>query len=175
MLSEDWQCSSCEEKHTGLFDLATFAPDFWNGEEVYSPNSELRLTGNFLSEDFCVIDSESFFVRSVLILPIKKPAYKFGFGVWSTLSKENFEKYIDGFDNGDFDDGTSWTGWFSTQIKGIENTIRQECWVSPQKGRQRPLIQFMDQQHPVSIAQKEGLEAGQLLEIYRANGHNPIN
>ena len=174
MLTEDWKCSSCEENHSGLFDLAAFAPDFWDREEVYSPNSEVRLDGDFLSEDFCIIDGESFFVRSILELPTRKQAYKFGFGVWSTLSKENFEKYLDGFNDGNFEEGTSWTGWFSTQIKGIENTLRQECWVFPQKGRQRPLIRFMDEQHPVSLAQMNGLEAELLLEIYAANGHSKI-
>jgi len=171
MLSHNWKCSSCDEEHSGLFDLAAFAPDFWTGEEVYSPNSEIRLTGDFLSEDFCIIEGESFFVRSVLEFPISNLDRKFGFGVWSTLSKTNFEKYIDGFDNGNFDTEIHWTGWFSTQIKGIQNTIRQECWVMPQKGRKRPLIKFMDEQHPVSIAQANGLKAESLLEIYAANGH----
>lgn len=171
MLTENWTCSSCEEKHSGLFDLAAFAPDFWNKDEIYSPNNKVRLDGDFLSEDFCVIDGESFFVRSILELPIRKPAHNFGFGVWSSLSKANFEKYLDGFDEGNYDEGVSWTGWFSTQIKGIENTIRQKCCVFPQKGRQRPLIRFMDEQHPVSIAQRKGLEAERLLEIYAANGH----
>jgi len=174
MLTEDWKCSSCGDIHSGLFDLAAFAPDFWQGEEVYSSNNEVRLDGDFLSEDFCVINGESFFVRCILELPITKPAYDFGFGVWSTLSKVNFEKYLVGFDDGNFDEETSWTGWFSTEIKGIGNTIRQECWVLPQKGRQRPLIRFMDKKHPVSLAQRRGLKAERLLEIYAANGHSPI-
>jgi len=171
MLNAEWVCSSCSEKHNGLFDLAAFAPDFWEGEENYSTNSEVRLEGNFLSEDFCVIDGESFFVRSVLDFPIKKHKCRFGFGVWSTLSKTNFQKYIDGFDAGSFPTDTQWTEWFSNQIKGIENTIRQECWVIPQINRQRPLIKFMDEEHPVSVAQTKGLDAEWLLEIYAANGH----
>ena len=74
MLTETWMCSSCDEEHSGLFDLAAFAPDFWNNDKIYSPNSDVRLDGDFLSEDFCVIDGESFFVRGILELPIRKPA-----------------------------------------------------------------------------------------------------
>ena len=174
MSTEGWKCASCDVEHSGIFDLAAFAPYFWTEEEVYAQNSEVRLDGNFLSEDFCVINGESFFVRCVLKLPVKNPEYDFGFGVWSTLSKSNFEKYLKGFDDGNYDEGTAWTGWFSTQIKGLDNTLRQKCWVIPQKGHQRPLIKFMDKGHQVSIAQKKCLPAETLLEIYSASGHGLI-
>jgi len=82
--ASDWKCSSCDQVHSGLFDLAAFNPDFWTGEKAYAPNSKLTLEGDFLSEDFCVIEGENFFVRCVLEFPIKGFDLTFGFGVWST-------------------------------------------------------------------------------------------
>ena len=167
-----WLCISCEETHEGLFDLAAFNPDFWNGEKAYAPNNHVTLDGNFLSEDFCVINGENFFVRCVLDFPIKGFDIQFGFGVWSSLSKINFKKYLDEFDNGNFEDGIYWSSWFSNRIKGIENIVKQKCWVNPQSGRKRPLIYFMDDKHPVSLAQQKGMEPKWLLDIYAANGHS---
>ena len=172
MIDSDWKCVSCEETHSGIFDLAAFAPDYWRDEEVYAPNSEIQLEGNFLSEDFCVIDGEHFFVRCVLVLPIKNLDHDFGFGMWASLSKSNFQKYIDGFDAGDFELETFWSSWFSNQIKGLDNVIQQKCWVAPQTGKQRPLVYFMEADHAGYIAQQDGLEPQQLIDIFTANGHS---
>ena len=172
IMTGEWKCKSCEDLHSGLFDLAAFKPDFWNGAETYALNKDVTLKGDFLSEDFCVINGESFFVRCVLEFPIKGFDERFGFGVWSTLSKTNFEKYINEFDSGNFDDETFWSSWFSNSLNGIENTIKQKCWVHPLKGRQRPLIYFMDKEHPVTIAQENGIEPKWLLDIIAANGHS---
>jgi len=96
-----------------LIDLAAFAPDPWQGGEVREENSAIHLDGDFLSEDFCVMDGRYFFVRAVLEIPVQGFTQPFGFGCWSTLSRENFEKYIGGFDDGDFADQGPWTGWLS--------------------------------------------------------------
>lgn len=172
MMTTDWTCSSCKEIHSGLFDLAAFAPDFWSGEEIYAPNKDVKLDGDFLSEDFCVIDGNSFFVRCVLQFPIKNFDHNFGFGVWSSLSKDNFKRYLEGFDDGNYEPQTTWSSWFSNRIKGIDDVVKQECWVVPQSDRKRPLIYLMDDDHPVSIAQEHGMAAEWLLEIFAANGHS---
>ena len=108
-----WHCSRCGQAHQGLIDLAAFAPDPWQGGEVREENSAIHLDGDFLSEDFCVMDGRYFFVRAVLEIPVQGFTQPFGFGCWSTLSRENFEKYIGGFDDGDFADQGPWTGWLS--------------------------------------------------------------
>jgi hypothetical protein len=115
-----------------MFDVAAFAPDFWDGAEVYEPNSALRLDGDFLSEDFCIIGGESFFIRGVLEIPVRGVAEKFGFGSWSTLSKANFELYVERFDEGEYPGLGPWTGWFSNRIPGFADTLKQPCWVHPQ-------------------------------------------
>ena len=70
MAEGSWNCSKCDKEHTGLFDLAFFKPDAWEGPEEYASNSDLSLDGNFLSEDFCIINGENFLIRCVLMIPI---------------------------------------------------------------------------------------------------------
>ena len=168
-----WNCGNCGVEHEGMFDLAAAAPDHWEGEEVYEPNSALRLDGDFLSEDFCVLGGEHFFVRCVFDIPVHGMAEKFGFGAWSTLSRANFEKYVEGFDDGRFAGIGPWTGWFSNSLKPFPSSVNEPCWVHPQLGRQRPTISLQNDAHELAILQLEGSTPERVLEIYAANGHGP--
>src|ERR1700733_14660790 len=91
LIGQSWKCSSCAEEHRGIFDLGCAKPDAFPGAEYCAPNSVVAVSSHGLSEDFCVLDDQHFFVRSVLQLPlIGLPGQFFAFGVWSTLSKKNF-------------------------------------------------------------------------------------
>jgi hypothetical protein len=52
----------------------------------------------FLNEDLCIVDSENFFLRGVIHLPIIGTAEAFCWGVWGSLSKENFKKFVSALD-----------------------------------------------------------------------------
>lgn len=159
--------------HTGLFDLAVTAPDIWTLEEVYEPNRALRMDDNFLSEDFCVISGEYFFVRCVVLLPVLETEETFGFGVWSSLSKSNFIRYTEGFDSGSFADVEPWFGWFSNRLKYYPDTLNLPCEVHPMPGRKRPHLVVTDDNHPIAAHIRDGISPQVLLEIYAANGHEP--
>jgi hypothetical protein len=97
-----WKYASCGETHNGLFELGCAKPDFWQAAEVYLPNSAVKNSANCLTEDFCVLDGEHYFIRCVLKLPlVGAPGEHLGFGVWSTLSRKNFERYQETFDGGE--------------------------------------------------------------------------
>lgn len=168
-----WTCAQCGIEHRGLFDLAAFAPDQWEGKEEYEPNSALRLEGDFLSEDFCVLRGEHFFVRCVFDIPVRGLAEKFGYGVWSTLSRANFERYVDAFDTGACSDMGPWSGWFSNRLSTFQDSLNQACWVHPQLDRQRPVISLDDPDHELARAQQDGVMPERLLELYAAHGHGP--
>lgn len=170
-----WKCTKCDLEHEGMFDLMAFAPDHWEKEEEYEPNSALRYDGDFLSEDFCILGGEHFFVRCVFDIPVHGMVEKFGLGVWSTLSRANFDRYVDGFDGGSYSDLGPWTGWFSNRFKPFDDSINHPCWVHPQLGRQRPAVTLHEEGHELARAQLEGITPERLLEIYVANGHAPAS
>jgi hypothetical protein len=120
-----------------------------------------------------VLNGEHFFVRCVFDIPVHGMADKFGLGVWSTLSRANFEKYVDGFDDGQYADLGPWTGWFSNSFKPFASSTNEPCWVHPQLGRQRPSISLHNDGHELTIARRDGITPERLLEIYAANGHGP--
>lgn len=154
-----------------MFDIATFAPDFWGGQPESGHNSALRLDGDFLSEDFCVLDGEHFFVRCVFEIPVHGLAEKFGFGIWSTLSRANFDIYVGAFDDGTYANMGPWTGWFSNRLELFEDTLNQGCWVHPRLGHQRPLVTLANEEHELARAQQGGITPERLLELYAAYGH----
>jgi hypothetical protein len=166
-----WRCGGCGVDHVGMFDLAAFAPDYWQGPRDYEPNSALRTDGDFLSEDFCVIAGEHFFVRCVFRIPVHGLESTFGFGIWSSLSRRNFDLYVEGFDDGDYPDWGPWSSWFSNELAVFTSTLAQLCWMHPQQDRQRPHLCLDDPDHPLALVQREGITAERVLEIYASYGH----
>jgi hypothetical protein len=154
-------------------DLACGKPDQWLGAEDKAPNRALDLSGNFLSEDFCVLEGQHFFVRAVLELSILGGGgQRFGFGVWSTLSRENFLRYVATFDSGEQDGLGPWFGWFCNRLKGYPDTLNLKCRVHPESGRQRPHVLLEPTSHPLAVEQRLGITFDRLLELFATNGHD---
>ncbi|HXC57421.1 MAG TPA: DUF2199 domain-containing protein [Rhizomicrobium sp.] len=171
----DWTCPNCRAIHNGLFDMACAKPDAWPGpEDGKQPNSAVLDSTHFLSEDFCVLNDEHFFVRAVLEIPVLgAPAgVRFAYGVWSTLSRKNFEIYENRFNTGDYDGEGPWFGWLSNALANYPNTFNLKCQVHPRSGRQRPWIELESTDHPLAVEQREGISLDRLLEIYAFFGHD---
>jgi hypothetical protein len=121
----EWQCELCDELHRGIFDLACRSPESWDGPGDYAPNSVVAPSTNCLTEDFCILNGEYYFIRCVLRLPlIGAPGGFFAFSTWSTLSKKNFTIYRDHFDSGKGEDCGPWFGWFSNRLERCRRAIR---------------------------------------------------
>jgi hypothetical protein len=168
-----WECTSCGLTHAGLFDLASDEPYFWEGGIDKRPNSAVLGAGNVLTEDFCIIDGQHYFVRCVLKLPLVGLSGKsFGFGVWATLSKTNFALYYENFDSGQRGTLGPWFGWFSNRLRGYPDTLNLKCRMHPQAARQRPYIELEPTDHPLAVEQRSGITFDRLLELYAINGHD---
>jgi hypothetical protein len=168
-----WVCPCCGETHAGLFDLACDHPAPWPEGQARSPNSIVSTSNHFLSEDFCVLNGESHFARCVLELPILgSNGARFGYGVWSSLAKKNFDIYVENFDNAERGELGPWFGWFSNQLVGYRNTVGLKCKVHPRRGRQRPWIELERTDHPLALEQRNGITFDRVLEIYTINGHD---
>lgn len=168
---EQWHCRDCNEPHHGMFALAAFAPDAWQGPEFYEENAALRFDGDFLSEDFCVLGGRYFMVRARLEIPVLGMDDSFSFGAWTTLSKDNFEKYISGFDTGEYPDMGPWPGWLCNKLENYVDNDPLAIWAVPQSHRQRPLLFVQNESHPLAIAQNNGILPERVLEIYDFYGH----
>jgi hypothetical protein len=168
-----WRCSSCNETHVGIFDIAYHDPMIWSGPKDYDPNSVVSTSSHFLSEDFCILGNEHHFIRCILEVPILGTGgERFGFGVWSSLSTKNFELYVRSFDDPHQDVLGPWFGWFSNRLRGYPDTLNLKCQVHPRSERRRPWIELEPTDHPLARDQRDGVTFDRLLEIYDGHGHN---
>ena len=167
-----WTCASCSEEHGWPFDLGARAPGPWPYDEIMEPNSSLRTEGNFLSQDFCVLDGEHFFVRALMEIPVQVLEGPFGFGCWTTLSRANFDRYVDQFDEGSPPGQEPWWGWLSNGLADLA-TEPIGVLVYPQPDRRRPLLRVAEEDHPLAIAQRDGLSTEKMLDIFAHYGHAP--
>jgi hypothetical protein len=169
----EWKCTQCEAPHRGMIDLAPNAPDPWHGNPAHSPNSALVLDGDFLSDDFCIVEGKHFLVRCVLEIPVHGLNEKFGFGCWGSLSRSNFEAYVEHFDDGAYQGAGPWSSWLCNRFYNYIGTEPEGCWMFPQLGRQRPVLKLQNEDHPLARDQREGVPAEKVLDFYRHYGHMP--
>jgi hypothetical protein len=126
-----------------------------------------------LTTDFCCLEGESFFVRGLLELPIvDAPGRSFGIGLWSSLSRASFDAYLDTFNDDQGGQAGPWFGWISNQIPGFPDMKGLSCQVQPQNQRLRPKLLLEPTEHPLAVAQREGVTLDCVFDILAANGHD---
>lgn len=155
-----YQCASCGEIHEGLPDVAFDAPIYYQqlGEEG-------RRRFALLTPDWCSIRDEDFFIRGCLPIPILDQPAQFMWGIWVSLSRPHFEKYLQIFDADPPPGEGPYFGWFSNRIPGYPDTLNLKTRVHLQPRGVRPLIELEPTDHPLSIHAREGLLLDDLVRL----------
>jgi hypothetical protein len=136
-----WKCSGCEEWHTGpCLDFSYDSPAYWQKEHEETSSGDDPLPGSseerpatFLGEDFCAIDDRDFFVRGLIHLPIIGSAETFRWGVWGSLSRENFDTLLRMAEDPKRAELPPMFSWLSTQIGGYPDTINLKMYAHIQE------------------------------------------
>jgi hypothetical protein len=126
-----------------------------------------------IGSDLCSIDDEHFFVRAVLYVPIRKTCEELGFGVWGSLSKQNFQTYEDEYDNPDPAFGPFFS-WLSSSLPLYDGAFALKSDMVFQPNNQRPRIHLHECDHPLAIDQREGISVDRVKQIYAAWGHSVL-
>src|SRR5262245_4213740 len=166
MLNFRFKCTTCSEWHEGLPDLVFAAPHYY---DVLS--DEQKLTIAMKSDDFCSIDDEDFFIRTILRIPIIGMDGDFAWGVWVSLSRTNFQKYVDSFDSPNRSNDGPYFGWFSNRLPGYPETLALKTHVHLQPYPNRPEIELEETGHPLSVHQRSGISMSALQSIIESNMH----
>ena len=170
-----WKCGSCEEGHTGpCLDWGYHAPYHWLDEHEKAGRRVSLLPWRrskeetFLDEDYCAIENRNFFVRGIIHLPIIGAAESFRWGVWGSLSRENFEKL-----RGMREDPTRieippMFSWLSTQIGEYPDTLNIKMYAHIQEPGVRPNFRLERTEHPLSQEYHNGVTPERVKEIMLA-------
>lgn len=153
-------CSVCGEEHEGLPALGLHKPDYW-----LSLTPEQQDQGK-IDTDLCMTHDGHFFIRCVLEIPIVDgPEKTLEFGPWASLSGANFDRYIQTFADPDQSKLGSMFGWFSNNLRGFPGSLNLKCQIWPQDNKQRPLVELEPTDHPLSVAQRDGITFARALEL----------
>ena len=159
-------CECCGEEHTGLPDYGFDAQIYYH--EVPAEEREARCR---LSDDFFVLDDSYYFVRSVLLIPIKQISESFGWGLWTSLSKQNFQRYQELWDAESPGDEGPYFGWLSNKLPLYPDTMNLKVAVHLQDRGNRPLLELEPTAHPLAIDQREGITQERAKEIVQSLLH----
>lgn len=165
-----WKCHSCEEWHTGpCLDFSFDAPIYWSDEDKKANEATIRGAGQspktFLDEDLCVIDGESFFVRGILHLPIIGTDETFRWGIWGSLSKQNFQKLVSVFDDAERVELPPMFSWLSNNISDYPETLNLKMNAHIQEPGERPHFELEPTDHPLSQEYHHGISPERVKEI----------
>ncbi|WP_433666141.1 DUF2199 domain-containing protein [Nocardia sp. CA-136227] len=160
MTSSTFTCTCCDELHDGPPLSFTFpAPAYWNDEVAEAP-------GSVLGDEQCVIAGEHFFVRARIVLPILDSDDEFVWGVWISLSEQNFHRMPELWDDPARVDEPPYFGWLSTQIPiYAPTTINLKTKLHTQPLGTRPLVELEPTDHPLAVEHRTGITRARVQSI----------
>lgn len=160
-ITEGYICSCCGEYHAELpLNYGSPAPVYY--EEATKRERKKRFE---LNDDLCVMDGEHFFIRGCLEIPVIGLDEPFVWGVWVSLSEENFELTLEHWDDPDREKLEPMFGWLSTALPLYPETINLKTYVHTRSMDLRPYIELEPTDHPLSIEQRQGMTMDRVKEI----------
>jgi hypothetical protein len=171
-----WKCGDCDEWHTGpCLDFGYDEPYYWTDEHAKKqhrfsllPNWSRRNPKTFLDEDYCAIDDEHFFVRGLIHLPIIGAAETFRWGVWGSLSRQNFETLRTMDDDPKCIELSPMFSWLSTRLPEYPDTLSLKMYANIQEPGSRPHFRLEPTDHPLSQEYHRGIAPERVKEIMLA-------
>ena len=165
-----WTCTCCDKQYDTLpmrYDAA--APAYWDN----LPEAE-RSARAKLHTDFCTIDDQHYFVRGCLEIPVLGQKKPFVWGVWTSLSRDNFRRALELFNQEPLEREPARFGWLATIVPIYQpSTLNLRTYVRFRGGGQRPSVETELTEHPLAIEQHHGITLKRVQEIAAALDHRP--
>lgn len=168
-----WKCGGCDQWHVGAcLDFGFSEPYYWSDTfdkgrrwSDDPPGSPPKLNNTFLDPDYCSIKGEHFFVRGVIHLPILGAAESFCWGVWGSLSRENFEKLISMDGDPKQVELPPMFSWLSSRISDYPDTLNLKMYAHIQEKGFRPHFRLERSDHPLALEYHHGIGPERVKEI----------
>ncbi len=153
-------CRSCGAWHDDLpFAYHAPAPATWSPELAEDEQSEL-------GEEQCVVRGELYFVRALIRLPVLDAEQEFEWGIWVSLSKDNFSRMSDLWHRPGRETEPPMFGWLSTELPiYAPSTVTLKTMVHVQPVGLRPLVELEPTEHPLPAEQRDGISLARVQEF----------
>lgn len=135
------------------------APDYWTPDLGDDPDSDL-------SSDQCVIKGQAFFVLGLIEIPVTDTGEVFTWGVWVSLSEQNFARVSRLWDIAGRETEPSSFGWLSTELPIYSpTTINLKTNLRTRPLGERPAVELEPTAHPLAVEQREGITRARVQRI----------
>ena len=152
-----YQCAICGQDHDGFPSWGSDRPAFY-----WDVPNEKRESDVFLTSDSCVIAERFFFIRCCLEVPIIGTEESCSWGVWVSLSEENFFIWQDHYEVEQRSHIGPFFGWLSSSLSVYPETLSLKTMVHIRDQGQRPLVELEATDHPLSVHQRSGISLEEL-------------
>lgn len=115
-----------------------------------------------MGSDLCYIEDDRF-IRVCLEIPIIGVEQPFMWGVWVSLSQDNFERYRETYDAPVETD--EYFGWFCNRLPFYPDTLNLKTLVRPRSGSVRPYLDLEPTEHHLTIDFGNGISISRAQEI----------
>lgn len=123
-----------------------------------------------LTEDICIWNSEHYFIRGIIHIPIIGTTETLRWGVWGSLSRENFEKVITMIDDPAQVDLPPMFSWLSNEIADYPDTLNLKMYAHIQELDHPPIFELEPSDHPLAQEYHHGITPERVKEIMKRRG-----
>jgi hypothetical protein len=160
-MSGGFTCTRCGAVHPGpALAYAFGAPVHWDA----IPKQQ-RAECGFLGEELCMVDGRHYFVRARIVLPIRDAPGEFEWGVWVSLSRPNWERAREVWQQAGRESEPPYFGWLSNEPPGYPSTLNLKTLVHTRPIGERPTVELEPTDHPLAVEQRQGITLGRVREI----------
>ncbi len=159
-MTQGYLCRSCGRTHDGLpFSYGSDAPAYWSSGFAADDRS-------ILDQELCVIRAEHYFVRARLVIEVTDAEDDFDWGVWVSLSRENFRRVYEMWESPDRAAEPPYFGWLSTELPAYPvSTLNLRTNLHTMPPGERPLVELEPTGHPLAVEQRTGITVARVQEI----------
>src|SRR6185295_6135944 len=125
--------------------------------EIYALSADERAARAKTSDDFCVLDEDRWFIRTVLSIPLRGRADRWGVGLWVEISEADCGRYYRLF-NVDASREPGFPGRIANAVATFDDSLGASVHVQLGPASKRPTLIFDAQDScSLAVAQREGL------------------
>ena len=117
------------------------------------------------------MDGKDFFVKGNLEIHIHGRDNPFVWTVWTSLSRENFKRMLDHWDDPEREKEPPYFGWLSTILPTYPDTLNLKTHVHTRAVGLRPFVELEPTDHPLAVEQREGISLERVSAIAEAILH----
>jgi hypothetical protein len=164
VLRYTWTCSCCGRQFTELpLDWTIDAPVPY----LDIPETE-RASRAALTENFCTVDDNEFYIYGLVEIPIIGHADTLRFGVWTSLSAASMEKVSDVWSSPGRHAVGPFFGWLCSTLPLYPNTFGLKTHVHLRAPPIVPYVELEPTEHPLAVEQRRGVTIARVVEIAEA-------